>query len=79
MENCVDIYKRCDDANRRLCNQAFFTKIYVDEDDDLHVEYARPYEMLLDPRNQRQRRFTVLPASSPNADKAPDPTDPPAH
>ena len=49
LENCVDIYKRCDDANRRLCNQAFFTKIYVDEDDDLHVEYARPYEMLLDP------------------------------
>ncbi|MGV1006060.1 MAG: hypothetical protein ACOYEV_15135 [Candidatus Nanopelagicales bacterium] len=48
LENCADIYARCDDANRRLCNQAFFTKLYLDEDNDLHAEYARPYEMLLD-------------------------------
>lgn len=42
-------YARCDDTNRRLCNQAFFTKVYLDEDDHLRVENARPYEMLLDP------------------------------
>ena len=47
--NCADIYARCDDANRRLCNQAFFTKVYVDEDDELRIENARPFEMLLDP------------------------------
>ncbi len=27
-------------TNRRLCNQAFFTKIYIDEDDQLRVENA---------------------------------------
>lgn len=47
--NCADIYARCDDANRRLCNQAFFTKVYVEEGDELRVENARPFEMLLDP------------------------------
>lgn len=47
--NCADVYSRCDDANRRLCNQACFIKVYVDEDDELRVENARPFEMLLDP------------------------------
>ena len=47
--NCADIYARCDDANRRLCNQAFFTKVYIEEDDELRVENARPFDMLLDP------------------------------
>ena len=49
LANCADIYARCDDTNRRLRNQAFFTKVYVEEDDELRVEYQRPYEMLLDP------------------------------
>ena len=49
LENCADIYARCDDANRRLCNQAFFTKVYIEEDDELRVENNRPFEMLLDP------------------------------
>ncbi len=49
LTNCADIYNRCDDANRRLCNQAFFTKVYIDEDDELRVENNRPFEMLLDP------------------------------
>lgn len=49
LENCAEIYRRCDDANRRLCNQAFFTKIYIDEDGQVRVERARPFDMLLDP------------------------------
>ncbi len=49
LTDCADIYRRCDDANRRLCNQAFFTKVYIDEDDQLRVENSRPFEMLLDP------------------------------
>lgn len=49
LTDCADIYQRCDDANRRLCNQAFFTKVYIDEDDQLRVENNRPFEMLLDP------------------------------
>src|SRR5690606_31747709 len=51
LTNCADIYARCDDANRRLCNQAFFTRIYLEDDDEeqLRVEHARPFDMLLDP------------------------------
>lgn len=48
LADCADIYRRCDDANRRLCNQAFFTEVYVDESGELRVENNRPFEMLLD-------------------------------
>ena len=48
LANCADIYARCDDTNRRLCNQALFTKIYIEEDDQLRVERARPFDMLPD-------------------------------
>lgn len=47
--HCADIYTRCDDTNRRLCNPAFFTKVFIDEDNELRVERNRPFEMLLDP------------------------------
>ncbi len=42
LANCADIYARCDDTNRRLCNQAFFTKVFIDEDNELRVEHNRP-------------------------------------
>ena len=32
LANVSLIYERCDDANRRICNQAFFRKIFIDED-----------------------------------------------
>lgn len=47
--HCADIYARCDDTNRRLCNQAFFPKVSIDEDNELRVEHNRPFEMLLHP------------------------------
>lgn len=50
LANCANIYTRCDDTNRRLCNQAFFTKVFIDEDNELRVEHNRPFEMLLDPQ-----------------------------
>ena len=46
----LDIYTRCNDADRRLCNHAFFTKVFIDEDNELRVEHNRPFEMLLDPK-----------------------------
>ncbi len=49
LENCAAIYSRCDDTNRRMCNQALFTKIYIDEDNTLRPEHARAYEVLVDP------------------------------
>lgn len=41
-----DIYAHADDANRRLCNQALFTAIYIDEDNDVRVGYRSPYDGL---------------------------------
>ena len=46
----LDIYTRCNDADRRLCNQAFFTKVFIDAGNKLCVEHNRPFEMLLDPK-----------------------------
>lgn len=47
--NIADIYANADDANRRLCNQALFKAIYVDEDNDIHVGYRTPYDGLSNP------------------------------
>lgn len=44
----VDVYARCDDANRRRCNQAFFNAIYIDEDNDVQAGYATPFDALTD-------------------------------
>ena len=41
-----DIYAHADDANRRLCNQALFKAIYIDEDNDVRVGYRSPYDGL---------------------------------
>lgn len=41
LSNAGDIYKTADDANRRLCNQALFKAIYVDEDNDVRVGYTK--------------------------------------
>ncbi|MFC6355306.1 hypothetical protein [Luethyella okanaganae] len=52
LAHVADIYRRCDDANRRLCNQAFFTAIYIDDDGEPRVTYQRPYDALCDPQVQ---------------------------
>lgn len=46
LSNAADIYKTADDANRRLCNQALFKAIYIDEDNDVRVGYKTPYDGL---------------------------------
>ena len=52
LANVSLIYGRCDDANRRICNQAFFRKIFIDEDGEARVEYQRPYGSLCDAEQQ---------------------------
>ena len=52
LEHAAEVYARCDDANRRLCNQAFFTAIFIDDDGEPRVEYQRPYDTLCDPEVQ---------------------------
>ena len=50
VENEEFVAKIDHDAARRLRNQAFFTKVFIDEDGELRVEHNRPFEMLLDPQ-----------------------------
>ncbi len=52
LEHADEIYARADDANRRLCNQAFFRAIYIDEDNDIRAGYATPFDALCDPELQ---------------------------
>jgi len=56
LEQSADICARCDNANRRLCNQAFFTKIDIAEDGDVRVGYARRFDAL----TSREVRSDVL-------------------
>ena len=49
VENEEFVAKIDHDAARRLCNQAFFTKVFIDEDGELRAQRNRPFEMLLDP------------------------------
>ncbi|MCI1211268.1 MAG: hypothetical protein ABF532_05620 [Bifidobacterium sp.] len=46
-----------DDLNRRLCNQAFFTNIYIDEDGQrrVRVEFQKPFDLLCDAEVQRAK------------------------
>ena len=48
LDDIAGLYARCDDVTRRMCNQAFFEKIYVDED-SIRPSLAEPFETLLDP------------------------------
>ena len=43
------IYAGCDDQTRRLCNQAFFVKIYIDENRAVRPVLAEPFNIILDP------------------------------
>ncbi len=52
LANVSLIYSRCDNQNRRLCNQAFFRKIFIDEDREVRVEYQPSYEALCDIETQ---------------------------
>ena len=52
LDNFAGLYARCDDLTRRLCNQALFTKVYVEDDLTLRPEHTRPFELLLDPEVQ---------------------------
>lgn len=52
LANVALIYSRCDNQNRRLCNQAFFRKIFIDEDREVRVEYQPSYEALCDIETQ---------------------------
>ena len=50
--DCHTAYLEADNSTRRLFNQAFFAKIYIDEDDEtreqtVRVDYNEPFDSLL--------------------------------
>jgi site-specific DNA recombinase len=62
--DAAGIYERGDDETRRLCNQAFFTKLYLDEDNEVRADLARPFAILLDPDiHQRAQTWADDPAA----------------
>lgn len=46
LEHADDIYARYDDANRRLCNQALISAIYIEEERQARMDHARPFDAL---------------------------------
>lgn len=48
LEDCHTTYSLRNDTNRRLCNQAFFEKIYVDKNNELRAELAQPFDVLFE-------------------------------
>ncbi|MGO1267564.1 MAG: recombinase family protein [Microbacterium gubbeenense] len=48
LENCHALYSLSDDVGKRLCNQALFRKIYIENDDEIRSDLARPFETLVD-------------------------------
>ena len=82
LDNLAGLYARCDDLTRRLCNQALFTKVYVDDDQMLRPRHTQPFELLLDPEVQasaltwaktakndaQKRREAQTPADSSSAE-----------
>ncbi|RIJ67854.1 hypothetical protein D1871_22970 [Nakamurella silvestris] len=45
--DCHNAYLEADDSTRRLFNQAFFSKIYIDEDGTVRFDYNPPFDALL--------------------------------
>jgi site-specific DNA recombinase len=52
--DCHSVYACGSDTTRRMANQAFFTRIYLDADDQVSTEPTPSYRLLLDPAVQKQ-------------------------
>ena len=50
----AQIYQRCDEQNKRLANQTFFTRIYLNEGDTLTADTAAPFATILDETTKQQ-------------------------
>ncbi len=55
--NAHAFYLACDDARKRLCIQAFFTKITLTENLDVRSEFTGVYETVLNPTNRLHAEF----------------------
>jgi len=48
------VYEQCDEQNKRLANQTFFTRIYLEEGGELEVDTAAPFAALIDDATEQQ-------------------------
>lgn len=70
LSNAHKLYLAGDDQTRRLCNQAFFTKIYIDDDQHApHAEVVEPFATLLNARTQEEAERWASAQSTPDADE----------
>lgn len=51
--NCHKLYISLDDPLRRIANQAFFEKLYVQEDNIIECQPGEPFNALMDPEIQQ--------------------------
>lgn len=51
--NCHKLYMSLDNSLRRIANQAFFDKLYVQEDNHIEGRLGEPFNILTDPEIQR--------------------------
>ena len=49
LDDCGRVYQQAEDSERRCFNQAIFSKIRVYENLTVDVDYAEPFDMILDP------------------------------
>lgn len=68
------IYAGCNDQNRRLANQAFFTKIRIREHKHIDATTAKPFNVILDPDVQREALARAEQAEDGRARKHETPT-----
>ena len=54
-------YKRSDDGNRRLANQAFYTRLEITDDEQLRPLLAEPFATIVDEATGRRRPETGTP------------------
>jgi hypothetical protein len=62
--DCQTVYACGSDTTRRMANQAFFTRIYLD-DDTIRTEPTRSFGLLLDPGTQQQALSCADPQRRP--------------
>ncbi|GAA3595496.1 recombinase family protein [Klugiella xanthotipulae] len=69
------IYNGCDDHTRRLCNQAFFEKIYIDENHTIRPEFATPFDTVLNQeKTKAAHEWSTQRAATSNESEVPTPS-----
>jgi hypothetical protein len=67
LKRCLELASSCygsaPPSIRKLFNQAFFAKLYIDDEDTVRSELAPPFDLLLSPALRQAARTTAVAAS----------------